>query len=159
MIEYVRPLALPDLALMLDIERRAHSHPWTEKNFTDAFAAGYAGLGLFRGDAMLGFAWVMRALDEAELLDIAVAPEHRRAGHGQHLLVETCARLRQHGVRALHLEVRASNVSARALYAQAGFVGVGVRVGYYPCGNTDGLGNSREDAILMRKEWADANAG
>ncbi len=156
MTVFIRPLGPPDLAHMLDIERRSHTHPWTEKNFTDALAAGYAGIGLFREETLLGFAWIMRAVDEAELLDIAIAPEYRRAGYAQRLLAETCTRLRQQGVTALHLEVRASNLAARALYAGEGFVGVGVRVGYYPTGNS---ASAREDAILMRKEWGNANAG
>jgi len=43
----------------------------------------------------------------------------------------------------MFLEVRASNVSAIALYESMGFVEVSVRRGYYPAKK------SREDAVLM----------
>lgn len=141
----IKPIAAHDLPLVLDIERRSHSHPWTQKNFDDALAAGYLGLALWRGETMLGFAWFMRALDEAEMLDIAIAPEYRRHGHAKTLLDYTYAQLSRTGCAAVHLEVRASNIDARALYAQQGFAEVGVRPGYYPAGH------GREDAILMKK--------
>jgi [ribosomal protein S18]-alanine N-acetyltransferase len=148
----IRPLAEHDLLMVLDIERRSHSHPWTQKNFEDAFKAGYAGFGLWEHETLIGFAWVLRAVDEAELLDVAIAPEFRRRGHAQFLLDEMGQRLVRAGTNRMHLEVRASNTGARALYATLGFHEVGVRAGYYPNGST------REDAILMKKELHDAEA-
>jgi [ribosomal protein S18]-alanine N-acetyltransferase len=141
-----KPIATHDLALVVDLEQRSHSHPWTLRNFEDALTAGYFALGLWQADALLAYAWVMRAVDEAELLDLTVSPSHRRMGFGCALLSEVEQRLRASACTALHLEVRASNAAARALYAQAGFADVGVRPGYYPSGH------SREDAILMRKQ-------
>ena len=49
------------------------------------------------------------------------------------------------GSRQLTLEVRVSNESAQALYAQLGFERVGRRKNYYL--------NPREDALILRKEW------
>jgi ribosomal-protein-alanine N-acetyltransferase len=46
----------------------------------------------------------------------------------------------------MFLEVRPSNVAARALYADVGFREVTVRRGYYPAEG------GREDAILMGLE-------
>jgi [ribosomal protein S18]-alanine N-acetyltransferase len=145
MSDVIKPIAAHDLPFVLDIERRSHSHPWTQNNFDDALAAGYLGLALWRGETMLGFAWFMRALDEAELLDIAIAPEYRRNRHANTLLDYAYAQLARTGCAAVHLEVRASNFDARALYASQGFSEVGLRPSYYP------LGHSREDAILMKK--------
>ena len=48
------------------------------------------------------------------------------------------------GVRSLYLEVRESNVAARALYDSEGFAAVGRRRGYYR--------NPLEDALLLRRE-------
>jgi [ribosomal protein S18]-alanine N-acetyltransferase len=145
MSDVIKPIAEHDLPLVIDIELRSHSHPWTQQNFSDALAAGYLGLALWRGETMLGFAWFMRALDEAELLDVAIAPEFRRNRYAKKLLDYACAQLARTGCAAVHLEVRASNLNARALYAQQGFAEVGLRPGYYP------LGHAREDAILMKK--------
>jgi ribosomal-protein-alanine N-acetyltransferase len=48
------------------------------------------------------------------------------------------------GVRSLYLEVRESNVSARALYDSRSFAQVGRRKGYYR--------SPIEDALLMRRD-------
>jgi [ribosomal protein S18]-alanine N-acetyltransferase len=148
----IKPIAIHDLALMLDIEQRSHSHPWTRGNFEDAFAAGYLVIGAWEPGAagqLLGFAMLMKVLDEAELLDIAVAPEFRRSGVARVLLRDAQDRLRVVGCTGIYLEVRATNASARALYREQGFEEIGLRVGYYPAGR------GREDAILMKKVFAD----
>jgi ribosomal-protein-alanine N-acetyltransferase len=150
----IRPLTGSDLARALDIEQRSHSYPWTLRNFEDAFAAGYAGVGAWREGALIAFAWVMRQLpDEAELLDIAVLPDARRTGVARRLLAHIEAGLLVTRCQRMHLEVRASNTAARALYASLGYDEIGLRVGYYP------NGHAREDAILMKKELIHAYAG
>lgn len=91
---------------------------------------------------MVGYTVFQRILDEAELLNIRVAPAYRRRGVGRHLLAACLAELE--GARYLHLEVRASNRAALALYREAGFVQVGIRRGYYPLAT-----GGREDALLL----------
>lgn len=97
-----------------------------------------------RGGQVLGCAVFRELLDEAELLNILVSPDVRRQGIGRSLLHALIAALGQ--ARCLHLEVRAGNAPAIALYEGAGFIPVGRRRGYYPA--ADG----REDALLMRLE-------
>lgn len=97
-----------------------------------------------RGGQVLGCAVLRELLDEAELLNILVSPDARRQGIGRLLLHALVATLGQ--ARCLHLEVRAGNAPAIALYEGAGFVPVGCRRGYYPAVN------GREDALLMRLE-------
>ena len=84
-----------------------------------------------------------RILDEAELLNIRVAPAYRRRGVGRCLLA--ACRTDLEGARCLHLEVRANNWAALALYREAGFAQVGARRGYYPA-----VAGGREDALLLR---------
>ncbi len=74
---------------------------------------------------------VVEAAGEAELLRIAVAPEARGRGHGRRLLEACQIDLQILGVQELHLEVRASNPSAQALYRTCGWREVGLRKGYY----------------------------
>lgn len=78
---------------------------------------------------------------EAEILNIGVAPNHRRQGLGAALLQDAIAALRGRRVDTLFLEVAADNAPARALYARSGFVQVGLRRGYYAraAGRVDGL--------------------
>ena len=78
---------------------------------------------------------------EAEIIQISVAPACRRRGIGAMLLE---AFLQSHARAGCHLEVRADNTAALALYERFGFVPYSRRQGYYA--DTDG----RSDAVLMR---------
>jgi ribosomal-protein-alanine N-acetyltransferase len=95
---------------------------------------------------MLGYAVLMWAVDEAELLDIAIAAKHQRHGWGHKLLEEMMVLARRNAMRRVVLEVRASNAAAIGLYKSMGFTDIGLRRDYYPAEN------GREDAILMERE-------
>lgn len=139
----LRDMAEADLDAVLAIERAVHTHPWTRGNFSDALRSGYLCKVSEQEGALLGYAVMMLAVDEAELLDIAVAARHQRQGRGQRLLGEMLSLARRHGMRRVVLEVRASNAAATGLYRRAGFVDIGLRSDYYTAGK------GREDAILM----------
>ena len=81
---------------------------------------------------------------EWELENIVVARAARRQGLGRELLRELLWQARQQHALAVVLEVRASNVAARALYQACGFVEAGTRSHYYQ--------NPQEDAIMCRCE-------
>ena len=99
------------------------------------------------GGRIVGFA-VARLLlpDEIEVLNVATGPEVRRQGVGTALVQ---ALLKLPG-QVLFLEVRESNVAARALYARAGFIETGRRKNYYPALGV--LTESREDAVVMKMQ-------
>ncbi len=78
------------------------------------------------------------APDEAEILALTVAPEHRRCGVGGALL-QTFLEGRRGRV---FLEVRPSNAAARRLYQRFGFTPTGRRASYYQ--------SPSEDAILLQ---------
>ncbi len=87
--------------------------------------------------------------DEAEVLTLAVDPAAQRSGIGRALLSQTLRTAQQRGAVAVFLEVAFSNTPARALYADAGFVQVGSRRGYYPEGG---------DALVLRRSLQCASA-
>lgn len=68
---------------------------------------------------------------EAELLTIAVAPDHRRHGLGARLLDRFLVEAGQRGAGMLFLEVAADNAAAIALYQRVGFHATGRRRNYY----------------------------
>jgi ribosomal-protein-alanine N-acetyltransferase len=68
---------------------------------------------------------------EAELLTIAVSPEHRRQGVGRFLLTELLAASASRGAGRMVLEVAVDNQPAIALYRAFGFAPCGRRSGYY----------------------------
>ena len=49
------PLTLARLDALLEVEQRAHSHPWTRGNFTDAMASGYQIQLLMGDEQILGY--------------------------------------------------------------------------------------------------------
>ena len=96
-----------------------------------------------------GFALLRVVLDEAEVLTLAVAPSAQGQGHGTALLADALAQAKARGAATVFLEVAADNVSARALYARAGFAQTGLRRGYYH--RPDG---TRVDAVTMARTLA-----
>ena len=73
------------------------------------------------GDA-LGFALARRRSERrATLTDLYVAPEARRRGVAEALVREVVDGYRSDGLEALDLQVQASNMDARAVYARWGF--------------------------------------
>lgn len=155
---HLQPLTLADLDLVWDTEKRAYAHPWSRRNFSDSLATGYpaqllvtpalptdAPLRLTHsGHMLLGYWVAMQVLDEVHVLNIAVAPEHRRQGWGHTLMQALSTHAIGQGAQCLWLEVRTGNTPARALYQRTGFVTMGVRKQYYPASN-----GQREDAIVM----------
>jgi [ribosomal protein S18]-alanine N-acetyltransferase len=97
----------------------------------DGGVAGYGGL-------------AVSSADEAWIQNIAVRRDRQRYGIGRTLLTALLSEARSRGVRSVLLEVAADNVAAQRLYDAYGFVGVGVRKGYYQPSN--------RDALVMRRD-------
>lgn len=137
-----------DLAAVESIERAVYTHPWTRGNFADSLAAGYQCWVMAQGGLVAGYAVTMVAADEAHLLNLSIAAPLQRRGLGSELLRYTLQLARDCGARTLYLEVRASNLAGRALYARHGFAEIGIRRGYYPAPA------GREDAVTMERKLA-----
>jgi ribosomal-protein-alanine N-acetyltransferase len=154
----IEALTPADLDLVWDMEKRAYTHPWTLGHFRDSLQAGYPAWLLVTppqpadtalrltasGRVLLGYMVAMNGVDEVHLLNLAVAPEHRREGWGRVLLQTLFTAALAQGAHWLWLEVRAGNAPALALYQHFGFQAMGVRKQYYPLGH-----GRREDAVVM----------
>ena len=79
--------------------------------------------------------------EEAEVLDLAVHPRHRRRGLASFLLSNFLRQLSPSAVQKIFLEVRESNAAAISLYEKFGFQISGGRPNYYR--------NPEESALLM----------
>lgn len=139
------PMTVADVDRVMAVEAAAYSFPWTRGNFIDSIAAGHLLEMLVDADGrLLGYYAAMPGVDELHLLNLTVAPAHRRRGHARTLLRTLTARARARGLSALWLEVRVGNEPAIALYRQWGFIQTGLRRGYYPA-----AAGRREDAVVM----------
>lgn len=115
---------------------------WTRRQVSDALVmpntyywlAGDDGNPPLEGQPATGFALSRGALDEEELLLLAVAPAHRGRGIGHALLERFIAAARARGATRLFLEMREGN-SAERLYRRHGFSTVGRRRDYYRRGS------------------------
>ncbi|MEO7623666.1 MAG: ribosomal protein S18-alanine N-acetyltransferase [Gallionella sp.] len=142
----MRAMTLADVDRVLHIEQTVQTYPWTCGNFTDALNHGYECRVYEQDEEIRAYGVLMQVLDEAELLNIAVAAGQQRKGLGRLMLREILHTARQKNTRRVFLEVRPSNIAAIALYRSSGFGEIGVRHGYYL------NANGGEDAITMACE-------
>jgi ribosomal-protein-alanine N-acetyltransferase len=139
------PMLLTDLDAVIALEQAVYPFPWTRGNFVDSLAAGHWMRVLRAGDRTLaGYAVALSGVDEMHLLNLTVAPALQSRGLGRMLLDALVAECRRAYQAALWLEVRESNLRARAVYRRYGFEEIGLRRGYYPAAGR------REDAIVMK---------
>jgi ribosomal-protein-alanine N-acetyltransferase len=84
-----------------------------------------------RNCAIAGIVVGRQVLDEAEILNLAVAQGMRRQGQGLALVRQLLDRFREGGVSRVFLEVRESNSGGIAFYRGLGFRVAGTRRDYY----------------------------
>ena len=143
-----RPMREADLPAVASLEQASHAAPWSEGNFRDAFAAGYATPVGELDRSIVAYGVLMLAPGEAQLLNLTVAAAARRRGLGRTLLRRLLDDAIGVGAEQCFLEVRESNHAAIALYLREGFAPVARRAGYYP--SPHGAGG-REEARVMRR--------
>ena len=138
----VRPLEAGDAQAAVRITRLcAETAVWPEESYTRLGEAGYRGWVAEAGGEIAGFLVARGAADEAEILNLAVAPEFRRRGYGSKLAAEALREFRRQEIRRVFLEVRESNRAGIRFYGRLGFRVTGRRSAYYEV--------PREDALCM----------
>ncbi len=148
----LRRLDAKDLDTVEVIERASYPTPWSRSMFAAELRKPSAlalGAYLETGE-LVGYAFVSRYVDAWHVMNVAVAPEHRRRGIATVLLERLFEVTAGDPRRGYTLEVRVSNETAIRLYERLGFQSRGVRRGYY----TD----NREDALIMWREAVSAGA-
>ena len=139
----IRPMTEDDLESVLAIEQASFSHPWRYEHFQHELSSPHSfPLVAVAEGAVGGYVCLMSLFEEAQILDVVVAPELRGWGIARLLLEHAVAIAREKHAEIMTLEVRVSNRAAIALYERFGFARTGIRPKYY-----DGV----EDALLMEK--------
>ena len=142
----VVPMTEAHVARVAALEQVCFSDPWSENSVRSELDNPLSTwLVALEGETVLGYVGSQTVLDEADIMNVAVAPEHRRQGIARLLLERLEEALRSRKVHSLTLEVRASNQNAISLYQKLGFLQIGRRPNYYS--------NPKEDALILRKEW------
>jgi ribosomal-protein-alanine N-acetyltransferase len=118
---------------------------WSENSFGEVFVSCLPERILLVADhdgELMGFLIARFSTDESDLENIVVASRHCRKGIATQLMRKFISIAQERGVKWIHLEVRASNAAAQALYRRFGFLQNGVRMSYYS--------GPQEDAIVYR---------
>ena len=121
-----------DAAAIAEIEALSFKTPWSKEMvlsemkepISSFFVAEFEG-------KIIGYYGFLHILDELHILNVAVHPDHRHRGVGKELMTHLLQTARRLSARAVTLEVRESNQSAKRLYEGSGFVLAGVRPHYY----------------------------
>ena len=140
---HYRRMRATDLAEVAHLEKSLYAFPWSLGNFRDSVNAGYDCWTVTHGEALVGYAILMIALDEAHLLNLAIASEWQNQGIGRDFLKHMVEVARGAACQIVYLEVRPSNLAARHLYRALGFQQIAIRPEYYPAVT------GREDALFL----------
>jgi ribosomal-protein-alanine N-acetyltransferase len=138
----IRMMTTLDLDQVIAIELVCSVDPWPRSIFLSCLDK-YQPYVLTLDRKVIGFAVLMYADIECQLLNIAISPEYQHHGYGRYLLADLIDSARAERAKELLLEVRVSNLPAQALYKKFGFSIIDERKDYYltPTG--------REDAYVM----------
>ena len=141
----VRAAVPADVDAITAIERSSFSDPWSAASFRSLIADDrvYFLVASDEASRIIGYVVAWFLFDEAEIANLAVDVAVRGRGIGAHLLDTVVREGSRRGTSAMYLEVRDSNVAARALYRSRGFSEIARRRRYYR--------RPVEDAVVMRR--------
>jgi ribosomal-protein-alanine N-acetyltransferase len=131
-----------DIDDILRIESASFTRPWTREMYLSELEHRDVAFFYIARDPVgeaIGFCSCWRVLDEVHINNLAVVPEHRRAGVASALLERVLRDGAARGASRATLEVRRSNVPALKLYEKFGVTVSGVRRGYYTHPDEDAL--------------------
>jgi ribosomal-protein-alanine N-acetyltransferase len=150
----VRPAEPADLPRLVEIaSHSATAAQWNHAEYGKLFAAKpntgqssvqqeRTALVVEQNGTAVGFIVARQIESEWEIENIAVTGPARRCGMGSRLLGEFLNLVRQQGGKTVFLEVRESNLAARALYGKWAFLEAGRRKMYYQ--------DPAEDALILK---------
>lgn len=138
----IRAMRKKDVDAAAKLEARIFSQPWSRQGFLDSLCLENTVFLVAEEEGELsGYIGMYTAVDEGEIVNVAVAPEKRGRGIGM-MLMQKMKRAAQEGnIKRIVLEVRVSNQAAIRLYEKNGFISCGVRKNFYEL--------PREDACIM----------
>jgi ribosomal-protein-alanine N-acetyltransferase len=141
----VQRMTPEDLDEVARLEKICFSDPWNRKCFEEELEHQFCMPLVVRWDhQIVGYACLWHVDEQMEIANFAVSPEFRRRGIGRRLMEEVLLESREKGCTSVILSVRESNLSAKNLYEEFGYVEVGRRKRYYRY--------PAEDAVIMVKE-------
>ncbi len=130
----IKDAALTDIPEMESIEKSIFSEPWNKEGFESAISQPSVLCVVAKedfSDELLGYVICYTALDEGEIVNVAVSKDHRRKGVAKSMMERVLDRAKGNGIVYFALDVRVSNEGAIRLYESFGFKTAGVRKNFY----------------------------
>ena len=144
----VRWMLHRDMSTVLGIEHESFDSPWTEEEFLRCLCSrNCIGQVAETPDAVVGFVVYELHKHRIRILNLAVAPQHRRAGAGSAMLRRLARKLSSDRRNRIVLEVRETNLPAQLFFKAAGYRAITVLKDWYD--------DSVEDAYLMQYRYAE----
>jgi ribosomal-protein-alanine N-acetyltransferase len=146
----LRAMRRSDLDAILGLEsevfgEEAWSRPMLEGELAQVPASRHY-LVAEEAGTVIGYAGLLAAGAQADVVTIAVTGSRQGHGTGSALLAALLAEARRRACTEVFLEVRVDNLRAQQLYRSRGFAEIGIRHGYYQ--------PSGADALVMRLDLA-----
>jgi ribosomal-protein-alanine N-acetyltransferase len=116
---------------------------WSKESYDQAHSSGQIVLIAELDGQICGFLVARIIGDDAEILNMAVDPSHRRNGIGSALLTAAISAAQAQNAQNIYLEVRESNSAGIAFYRRHNFEKTTQRRGYYS--------SPTENAVVMKK--------
>ena len=140
----IKQMTEEDVAAVAALEAENFSRPWSFDAFLKTLSdENYIVIIAKDTDALLGYCVLLCTGEEADITNVCTAPSARGKGVATKMMTALMEAGKGRGVVEFFLEVRESNVLARALYTKLGFEEIGIRKNYYE--------EPREHAVLMKK--------
>lgn len=148
--------ALDDLAAVVRIENASFSAPWPEQSLRDEITRSRGSLFLVAelDGEVVGYAGAWLYAGEVHICNVAVAPELRRSGLAEILVLNVLDHALALQSDLAILEYRVSNEPAAGLYAKLGFQPIGRRKGYYQDTGEDAIVASIADLATAERQAA-----
>lgn len=140
----IRKMMASDIAQVAKLEHEIFSEPWSADSFERVIdSENDVYLVAAEDDKIVGYCGLWGVIDEGQITNVAVSPEHRRQGVAERMLTELMSEASARKFTEFTLEVRKSNRPAIDLYHKLGFKDEGIRRDFYNL--------PVEDAIIMWK--------
>ena len=114
----IRKMQAEDLPQVAAIEQSLFGDPWSESAFRDTLNQKEANFIVAEDEngEMIGYCGTYRALDEAEIVNVAIRKEQQNHGYGTEMVQALIEEEKKKGAAFFFLEVRESNLSALAQF-------------------------------------------
>ena len=134
-----------DLPIVLELEEQLFTSTWKMDDFLYEMNENpFSQMFVWEENSeIVGYMGIWIIFEQAQLTNLAVNKKYQGKGYGRKLLEMGISLCQEAGCEIMTLEVRQSNVVAKALYQSCGFEKVSVKKDYYQ--------DNHEDADVMMK--------